>query len=197
MRREFSAGGVVVRRLRGGWHVAAIRPGGKAGVWALPKGLIGAGERARRTPRRARWRRRPALDGPARREARATSATSTRGTASASSRSSASTSSATGGRLGDDRARARARGGRGALAPARGGAGAARLRRRARDGATGRSSAWPSNAGGLTVHSSPRARRCPCTPSTSTHRSSPTSSGAGARRPRSGSATSRRSTRRG
>ena len=43
MRREFSAGGVVVRRLRGGWHVAAIRPGGK-NVWALPKGLVGEGE---------------------------------------------------------------------------------------------------------------------------------------------------------
>jgi 8-oxo-dGTP pyrophosphatase MutT (NUDIX family) len=44
VRREFSAGGVVVRRLRGGWHLAAIRPGGKTGVWALPKGLVGRGE---------------------------------------------------------------------------------------------------------------------------------------------------------
>jgi 8-oxo-dGTP pyrophosphatase MutT (NUDIX family) len=45
MRREFSAGGVVVRRLGGRWMLAAIRPGGKAeGTWALPKGLIGAGE---------------------------------------------------------------------------------------------------------------------------------------------------------
>jgi 8-oxo-dGTP pyrophosphatase MutT (NUDIX family) len=45
VKREFSAGGVVVRRLRGEWRVAAIRPGGKKpGVWALPKGLIGAGE---------------------------------------------------------------------------------------------------------------------------------------------------------
>ena len=44
MRREFSAGGVVVRRLRGGWRFAAIRPGGKT-VWALPKGLLGEGER--------------------------------------------------------------------------------------------------------------------------------------------------------
>jgi 8-oxo-dGTP pyrophosphatase MutT (NUDIX family) len=43
VRREFSAGGVVVRRLRGGWHVAAIRPAGKT-VWALPKGLVGRGE---------------------------------------------------------------------------------------------------------------------------------------------------------
>ena len=43
VKREFSAGGVVVRRLRGGWHVAAIRPGGRT-VWALPKGLIGEGE---------------------------------------------------------------------------------------------------------------------------------------------------------
>jgi 8-oxo-dGTP pyrophosphatase MutT (NUDIX family) len=45
--REFSAGGVLVRRLRGRWVVAAIRPGGKpAGTWALPKGLVGPGERA-------------------------------------------------------------------------------------------------------------------------------------------------------
>ncbi|MGH3024587.1 MAG: NUDIX hydrolase [Gaiellaceae bacterium] len=43
MRREFSAGGVVVRRLRGAWYLAAIRPGGKE-VWALPKGLIARGE---------------------------------------------------------------------------------------------------------------------------------------------------------
>jgi 8-oxo-dGTP pyrophosphatase MutT (NUDIX family) len=47
MLRELSAGGVVVRRLRGRWMLAAIRPGGKPpGTWALPKGLIGAGERA-------------------------------------------------------------------------------------------------------------------------------------------------------
>jgi 8-oxo-dGTP pyrophosphatase MutT (NUDIX family) len=46
MRREFSAGGVVVRRVRGEWRLAAIRPGGKENVWALPKGLIGRGESA-------------------------------------------------------------------------------------------------------------------------------------------------------
>ena len=51
VRREFSAGGVVVRRLRGRWHVAAIRPGGKA-VWALPKGLIAAGKGAAATAER-------------------------------------------------------------------------------------------------------------------------------------------------
>lgn len=45
MEREFSAGGVVVRRMRGRWWLAAIRPRGKAeGVWALPKGLIDASE---------------------------------------------------------------------------------------------------------------------------------------------------------
>jgi 8-oxo-dGTP pyrophosphatase MutT (NUDIX family) len=45
MKREFSAGGVVVRRLRGRWWVAAIRPNGKPeGTWALPKGLIDPGE---------------------------------------------------------------------------------------------------------------------------------------------------------
>ena len=45
VRREFSAGGVVVRRMRGRLWLAAIRPRGKPdGTWALPKGLIGAGE---------------------------------------------------------------------------------------------------------------------------------------------------------
>lgn len=44
MRREFSAGGVVVRKIRGRWHLAAIRPGGKTDVWALPKGLVAEGE---------------------------------------------------------------------------------------------------------------------------------------------------------
>ena len=50
MRRELSAGGVLVRRLNERWHFAAIRPAGKpAGVWALPKGLIGSGERPEQT----------------------------------------------------------------------------------------------------------------------------------------------------
>jgi 8-oxo-dGTP pyrophosphatase MutT (NUDIX family) len=45
MKREFSAGGVLVRRLQGRWWLAAIRPNGKPeGVWALPKGLIDPGE---------------------------------------------------------------------------------------------------------------------------------------------------------
>ena len=45
MRREFSAGGVLVRRMHGRDFVAAVRPQGKApGTWALPKGLIDAGE---------------------------------------------------------------------------------------------------------------------------------------------------------
>jgi 8-oxo-dGTP pyrophosphatase MutT (NUDIX family) len=45
MRREFSAGAVIVRRLRGRWWVAAIRPGGRPeGLWALPKGNLGRGE---------------------------------------------------------------------------------------------------------------------------------------------------------
>jgi len=50
MRREFSAGAVLVRRLEGRWVVAAIRPGGKPpGTWALPKGRIDEGERAEAT----------------------------------------------------------------------------------------------------------------------------------------------------
>ena len=45
MRREFSAGGVLVRRLRGRWVVAAIRPRRHGPeVWALPKGHIDPGE---------------------------------------------------------------------------------------------------------------------------------------------------------
>jgi 8-oxo-dGTP pyrophosphatase MutT (NUDIX family) len=45
MTREFSAGGVLVRVVRGRPMFAAIRPGGKPpGVWALPKGLVDPGE---------------------------------------------------------------------------------------------------------------------------------------------------------
>jgi 8-oxo-dGTP pyrophosphatase MutT (NUDIX family) len=45
MEREFSAGAVLVRRLRGRWWLAAIRPGGKGeGTWALPKGNVGRDE---------------------------------------------------------------------------------------------------------------------------------------------------------
>lgn len=44
-RREFSAGVVLVRRMQGKPWFAAVRPRGKPeGVWALPKGLIDAGE---------------------------------------------------------------------------------------------------------------------------------------------------------
>jgi 8-oxo-dGTP pyrophosphatase MutT (NUDIX family) len=50
MEREFSAGGVLVRRLNGRWMLAAIRPGGKPdGTWALPKGLIHRGEGSEET----------------------------------------------------------------------------------------------------------------------------------------------------
>ncbi len=50
VRREFSAGGVCVRRLRGRWWLAAIRPAGKPkGLWALPKGLIDRGEKPEAT----------------------------------------------------------------------------------------------------------------------------------------------------
>ncbi|MBA2332758.1 MAG: NUDIX domain-containing protein [Actinobacteria bacterium] len=45
MEREFSAGGVLVRRFRGRWYLAAIRPAGRGETtWALPKGWIDAGE---------------------------------------------------------------------------------------------------------------------------------------------------------
>jgi 8-oxo-dGTP pyrophosphatase MutT (NUDIX family) len=50
MRREFSSGGLLVRRLRGRWMVAAIRPAGRpAGLWALPKGQIDEGESSEET----------------------------------------------------------------------------------------------------------------------------------------------------
>ena len=45
MPNEFSAGAICIRRLRGRWWFAAIRPGGKPkGVWALPKGNIARGD---------------------------------------------------------------------------------------------------------------------------------------------------------
>jgi 8-oxo-dGTP diphosphatase len=52
MRREFSAGGVVVRRMRGRWWAALVRPRRehhRPQVWALPKGLIDEGERGLET----------------------------------------------------------------------------------------------------------------------------------------------------
>jgi 8-oxo-dGTP pyrophosphatase MutT (NUDIX family) len=50
--REFSAGGVVVRRMAGRWWIAAVRPRrdpGQKEVWALPKGLIDPDERGPET----------------------------------------------------------------------------------------------------------------------------------------------------
>ena len=45
MRREFSAGVVLVRRMCGRWWIAAVLPQGKRpGTWVLPKGLVDAGE---------------------------------------------------------------------------------------------------------------------------------------------------------
>lgn len=45
MKREFSAGGVLLRTVGGAPHVAAIRPQGKPeGTWVLPKGNIDPGE---------------------------------------------------------------------------------------------------------------------------------------------------------
>ena len=51
MRREFSAGGVLVRRMQGRWWLAAISPRRDDArvVWALPKGLIDTGERGQDT----------------------------------------------------------------------------------------------------------------------------------------------------
>ena len=56
MEREFSAGGVLVKRIKGRPHVAAIRPQGKPeGVWALPKGNLDPGERPAETAVREVW----------------------------------------------------------------------------------------------------------------------------------------------
>jgi 8-oxo-dGTP diphosphatase len=53
VKREFSAGGVIVRRMRGRWWFVAIRPRGKPpGTWALPKGQIDPGEHAADTAAR-------------------------------------------------------------------------------------------------------------------------------------------------
>lgn len=50
MRRELSAGGVALRRMRGRWWVAVARPQGRPpGTWVLPKGLIDPGEAAAET----------------------------------------------------------------------------------------------------------------------------------------------------
>jgi 8-oxo-dGTP pyrophosphatase MutT (NUDIX family) len=49
VQREFSAGGVLVRTIRGRAHVAAIRPNGRERIWALPKGRIDPGETAAET----------------------------------------------------------------------------------------------------------------------------------------------------
>jgi 8-oxo-dGTP pyrophosphatase MutT (NUDIX family) len=50
VKREFSAGGVLVRRLNGRWMLAAIRPRRQGpAVWALPKGHIDEGEAAETT----------------------------------------------------------------------------------------------------------------------------------------------------
>jgi 8-oxo-dGTP pyrophosphatase MutT (NUDIX family) len=51
VKREFSAGGVLVRRLGGRWMMAAIRPrrDDDSVVWALPKGHIDDGEKGEET----------------------------------------------------------------------------------------------------------------------------------------------------
>ncbi len=56
MRRELSAGLVLVRRMHGRSWIAAVRPRGKPeGTWALPKGLIGPGETPQETALREGW----------------------------------------------------------------------------------------------------------------------------------------------
>jgi 8-oxo-dGTP pyrophosphatase MutT (NUDIX family) len=56
MEREFSAGGVLIKRIKGRAHLAAIRPQGKKpGTWALPKGNLDPGEKPDETALREVW----------------------------------------------------------------------------------------------------------------------------------------------
>ncbi|ABF41469.1 NUDIX hydrolase [Candidatus Koribacter versatilis Ellin345] len=69
MVREFSAGGVVLRMIRGQWHIATIEPHierpkatpkndgkvRKPHVLALPKGTVDPGEKPRQTATREVW----------------------------------------------------------------------------------------------------------------------------------------------
>ena len=56
LEREFSAGGVLVKTIRGRPHLAAIRPQGKPeGTWALPKGNLDPGEKPDETALREVW----------------------------------------------------------------------------------------------------------------------------------------------
>jgi 8-oxo-dGTP pyrophosphatase MutT (NUDIX family) len=56
LERELSAGGVLVKRIKGRPHLAAIRPQGKPeGLWALPKGNLDPGEGPAETAVREVW----------------------------------------------------------------------------------------------------------------------------------------------
>jgi 8-oxo-dGTP pyrophosphatase MutT (NUDIX family) len=56
VRQELSAGGVLIRVVRGRPMLAAIRPQGKpAGLWALPKGNLAEGESPADTAVREVW----------------------------------------------------------------------------------------------------------------------------------------------
>lgn len=51
MEREYSAGGLVLRHMPRGWHLAVIEPAGRESasgtpIFALPKGWINSGEKA-------------------------------------------------------------------------------------------------------------------------------------------------------
>jgi len=56
LEREFSAGGVLIKQIKGRPHLAAIRPQGRReGTWALPKGNIDPGETPAETAVREVW----------------------------------------------------------------------------------------------------------------------------------------------
>ena len=138
MEREFSAGGVLVKLIRGRPMVAAIRPRGKPeGVWALPKGNLDPGERPDETALREVLEE-TGVEGRLVEKLGDVKYTYTRrGGVRVFKIVSFYLLRAGRGRIGEIEERDADRGRRGALAAARRGAAAPRLRRRAGDGEEG------------------------------------------------------------
>ncbi len=125
---------MVVRRIRGEWRLAAIRPGGKPeGTWALPKGLVDDGEDPAATALRE-VQEETGLDGRLEGKLGDVKYVYTWDGERIFKIVSFFLVRATRGRIGDLDPALAVRGGRGALAPARRGAPPAGLPRRARDG---------------------------------------------------------------
>ena len=176
MRREFSAGGVVARAHEGAWELAAIRPGGKTRVWALPKGNIGPGEPTEEAAAREVTEETGLVGALVAKLGRRALHLHVGGRADLQDRQLLPLPSRVG-RARLDRPRARARGRRDALAAASVHAPSQLTYSGEREMvAQGSRLAWPGSP--PTMMRQPRAAHAPtssCTPSTSTPRSSPTS----------------------